>query len=153
MCRMRVRIAARVVLALSIAGMVAGSYGADEYVPPTSEAFVRGIRAYPFVAPVARRDKIRAGVTQLARCMPAPQVRKLLGDPDFGYIAYREGTDGKIPAMRIWNYILEKQAATEATPGTRVVVWLGNDGKLRAVTVHGARDIESNVSRVSRECP
>jgi len=148
----RVRIAARVFLFLW-AGMVAGVFAADPYAPPTPDAFVRGIHSYPFIAPAARREKIRTGVPQLVRCMPSTQVRNLLGDPDFGYIGYRDGTNGKVPAMKLWNYILEKAAATEEIPGTRVVAWFSNDGKLQAVTVHGARDIESNVSRVSRECP
>src|SRR6188768_2932539 len=112
----RVRIAARVLL-FSWATMVAGAFAADPYSPPTPDAFVRGIRSYPFIAPTARREKIRTGVPQLARCMPSAQVRKLLGDPDFGYIAYREGTNGKVPAMKLWNYILEKAAATEEIPG------------------------------------
>ena len=82
----RVRIAARVLL-FSWATMVAGAFAADPYSPPTPDAFVRGIRSYPFIAPTARREKIRTGVPQLARCMTSAQVRKLLARHVAGEIA------------------------------------------------------------------
>jgi len=149
---MRARVVAGLALAFSLA-IPAGARAADDYTPPSTEAFLRSIRSYPHVAAAARRETIRKGVPQLARCMPATQVRKLIGDPDFGYVAYREGTSGKVPSKQLWNYILEKKAATETEPGSRVVIWLDTGGKLQAVTIHGAPDIEHTISRRSQQCP
>ncbi|HEX6397716.1 MAG TPA: hypothetical protein VFZ95_09845, partial [Steroidobacteraceae bacterium] len=64
-------------------------HSAEGYTAPTTEAFLEGVGGYPFVAGAARREKIRAGVPKLKRCMASPEVRKLIGDPDFGYVAYK----------------------------------------------------------------
>jgi len=150
---MQARVVARVVLWLSAAGMVGGVMASDAYAPPTSDAFLNSIRSYPFAAAAARREKIRTGVPQLARCMPSAGVRRLIGDPDFGYVAYKSGSNGNVPLKRIWNYVLEKQARVETVPSTQVVVWFDGNGKLQMVTVHGAPDIEASISRRSEECP
>jgi hypothetical protein len=149
---MRARGATGLILLLAVAGMLAGVQAADTYVPPTSDAFVAGIRAYPFVAGAARREKIRVGVPQLKRCMASAEVRKLIGDPDFGYTGYKSGTSGRVPAKLIWNYVLEKKALKETEPASRVVVWFDTNSKIEAVTVHGAPDIEAMVSRRPQSC-
>ena len=79
---MQARVVARVVLLLAAAGMVTGVPASDAYAPPTSDAFLKSIRSYPFVDVAARREKIRTGVPQLTRCMPSTGVRRLIGDPD-----------------------------------------------------------------------
>jgi hypothetical protein len=150
---MQARVVARVVLLMSAAGMMSGVMASDAYAPPTSDAFLKGIRSYPFVAVAARREKIRTGVPQLTRCMPSTGVRSLIGDPDFGYVAYKSGTNGNVPSKRIWNYVLEKQARFETVPSTQVVVRFDGNGKLQTVTVHGAPDIEASISRRKEECP
>jgi hypothetical protein len=149
---MRARDATGLILLLAVAGMMVGVQAADAYVPPSSDAFVASIRAYPFVAGAARREKIRVGVPQLTRCMASTEVRKLIGDPDFGYIGYKSGSDGRVPAKLIWNYVLEKKALKETEPGSRVVVWFDTNSKIEAVTVHGAPDIEAMVSRRPQSC-
>jgi len=140
------------ILLLAAAGAVVGAHAPDDYVPPTSDAFVKAIRAYPFTANAERRAKIRLGVPQLKRCMASADVRRLLADPDFGYIAWKSGTHGKEPAQLIWHYVLEKKTATETEPSASVVVWFDTNAKLQTVAVHGARDIESNVSRTGTKC-
>ena len=149
---MRARASTRLLAFLMVSGPMAGALASSDYSPPTIDAFLHGIRTYPYVASDTRRARIKAGVPRLTQCMPAAEVRKHLGEPDFGYVAYRAGTAGKVPSKRIWNYVLEKRAATETEPGSRVVVWLENDGRLRAVTVHGAPDIESFISRNGPGC-
>lgn len=148
---MQARVAARVVL-MSIVGMAAGALAGDGYSPPTSEQFLNSVRSYPFVANPARRQKIRAGVPQLTRCAPAENVRNLIGNPDFGFVAFKAGTNGTVPAMRIWHYILEKKARAETERASQVVISFDNGGKLRAVTVDGARDIESPMISRAQEC-
>src|SRR6478735_4542773 len=101
---MQARVVARVVLLWSAAGMFAGVMASDIYAPPTSDAFLNSIRSYPYVAVAARREKIRTGVPQLTRCMPSDGVRRLIGDPDFGYVAYKSGASGNVPSKRIWTY-------------------------------------------------
>jgi len=149
---MRTRVATGLILLLASVGRLACAQAADNYTPPTTDAFLKSVRSYPFVADAARRARIRDGVPKLTRCMASPDVRKLIGDPDFGYVASKAGTGGKVPAMLIWNYILEKKAALETEPGSRVVVWFDTQAKLQAITVHGAPDIEATVSRTSRSC-
>ena len=149
---MRACLTTGLILLLATAVRLAGAAAAENYTPPTTDAFLKSIHAYPFVAGAARRDQIRTGVPRLTRCMASPDVRKLLGNPDFGFVAYKAGTEGKVPSMVIWNYILEKKAATETEPGSRVLVWFDMQAKLRAVTVHGAPDLEATVSRTSRSC-
>jgi hypothetical protein len=150
---MQARVVARVVLLLSATGMMAGVMASESYSPPTSDAFLKSIRSYPFVAVAARREKIRTGVPQLSRCMPSTEVRRLIGDPDFGYVAYKSGNNGNVPSKRIWNYVLEKQARVETVPSMQVVVWFDGNGKLQTVTVNGAPDIEASISRRNEECP
>ena len=149
---MRAHVATGLILLLATAGRIACAAAAQNYTPPTTEAFLKSVRSYPFVADTARRERIHDGVPKLGRCMTSVDVRKLIGDPDFGFVAYKAGTEGKVPAMVIWNYILEKKAATETEPGSRVVVWFDMQAKLQAVTVHGAPDLEATVSRTSRSC-
>ena len=149
---MRARVATGLILLLAVAGMMADVQGAGTYVPPSIDAFLKGIRAYPFVAGAARREKLRVGVPQVTRCMPSSEVRKLIGDPDFGYVGYKSGTNGRVPAKLIWNYVLEKKTLTETEPESRVVVWFDTDAKIEAVTVHGAPDIETMVSRRPQTC-
>ena len=149
---MRARVATGLILLLAVAGMMADVQAADIYGPPSIDAFLESIRTYPFVAGAARREKVRGGVPQLTRCMPSTEVRKLIGDPDFGYVGYKSGTNGRVPAKLIWNYVLEKKALTETEPGSRVVVWFDTNAKIEAVTVHGAPDIEAMVSRRPQNC-
>ena len=132
--------------------IVAGAFASDAWTPPTSDAFVKSIRSYPFVAAASRREKIRTGVPQLTRCMPSDGVRRLIGDPDFGYVAYKSGASGNVPSKRIWTYVLEKQARVETVPSTQVVVWFDGNGKLQTVAVHGASDIEASISRRNQPC-
>jgi hypothetical protein len=148
---MQARVAILVALWLS-AAMIANA-AADPYTPPTPDAFLRAIKSYPYAAATARRDRIRAGVPRLVRCMGWTEVRKLMGDPDFGIVAFRGGTGNTVPTRRLWTYILEKPAATEAVQGSRVVLWLGNDFKLQAITIHGAPGLETNISRRNQACP
>ena len=149
---MRARVAAGLIMLLATAGMTVVVHASDSYTPPTSDAFVKSIRSYPFRAGADRRTKIRVGVPQLKRCMASAEVRKLLADPDFGYVAWKSGAQGKVPAKLIWHYILEKKAATETEPASSVVVWFDPNGKLETVAVHGAADIEANVSRAGPKC-
>jgi hypothetical protein len=149
---MRARVATGLVLLLAVVGMTAGVQAADIYVPPSSGAFLKSVRAYPFAAGTARREKIRMGVPQLTRCMPSTEVRKLIGDPDFGYVGYKSGTNGRVPAKLIWNYILEKKALAETEPGSRVVVWFDTNEKVEGVTAYGAPDMEPLVSRRGAPC-
>ena len=62
------------------------------------------------------------------------------------------GSQGKVPSKLIWHYILEKKTATEIEPASSVVVWFDSNGKLETVAVHGAADIEANVSRAGPKC-
>ena len=149
---MRAGFATGLILLLAFAGMIAGARAADIYVPPSSDAFLKSIHAYPFAAGTARREKIRVGVPKLTRCMASTEVRKLIGDPDFGYVGYISGANGRVPAKLIWSYVLEKKALAETEPGSRVVVWFDTNEKIEAVTVHGAPDIEAMVSRVGQTC-
>ena len=149
---MRTRVATGVVLLLTAAGMMAGVQAADGYTPPTTDAFVKGIRSYPFVANAARREKLRVGVPKLTKCMPSAKVRGLIGDPDFGYVGYKSGPNGRVPAKVLWTYVLEKKAALETEAASRVVIWFDTDSKLQGVTVHGAPDVEAMVSRREQAC-
>jgi hypothetical protein len=144
---MRTRVAARGVLLLVVAAWAAGAWAAAGYTPPTPDAFLKSIRSYPFAAGAERREKIRLGVPRLARCMPSPEVRALIGDPDFGYATNKGG----LGAMN-WTYVLEKKALKEVEPSSRVVVWLDPEGRIQGVTVHGAPDIEATVSRRPGKC-
>jgi hypothetical protein len=150
---MRARITTHVVLVLTVLQLSAGVSATDNYSPPSTDAFLEGIRSYPLVASAARREKIRVGVPQLTRCMSSTEVRKLIGDPDFGYVAYKAGTNGNVPSKRIWSYVLEKQARVETVPSTQVVVWFDVNLKLQTVAVHGAPDIEAFISRRNEACP
>jgi hypothetical protein len=150
---MRSRITTHWMPVLSLLLPGAGVCAADNYSPPTTDAFLQGIKSYPFVATAPRREKIRVGVPQLSRCMPSSEVRRLIGDPDFGYVAYKSGTSGNVPSKRIWTYVLEKQARVETVPSTQVVVWFDGNGKLQTVAVHGAPDIEASISRRNDACP
>ena len=142
---MKARVAARVFL-WSVIG-AAAAFAAGSYTPPTPDGFLETIRSYPFTASPQRRDKLRTGVPQLARCMPAEEVRKLIGDPDFGYPTGKGG-----PGAVNWTYVLEKKARKEVEPSSRVVVWLDPAGKIQGVTVYGAPDIEATVSRRPQAC-
>jgi hypothetical protein len=149
---MRARLATRLTLGLSIV-VFAGAFAADAYSPPTTEAFLRGIKRYPYVAAAPRRDRIRAGVPRLTRCMPAADVRKLLGNPDFGFLAYKKSSSGTVADRVLWNYVLEKPTANETVPSSNVMIWFDNDFKLQAVTVHATPGLETNISRRTQACP
>jgi len=149
---MRARVATGLILLLAVVGMAAAVQAADIYVPPSSDAFLKSVRAYPFAAGAARREKIRVGAPRLKRCMSSSEVRKLIGDPDFGYVGYKSGANGRVPAKLVWNYILEKKALAETEPGARVVVWFDPKEKVEGVTVYGAPDIEAMVSRRGETC-
>jgi hypothetical protein len=150
---MLTRIATRLLLPLSVLGVMAGAVtwaaAAEAYTPPTTDAFLQSIKSYPLVASPGRRERLRVGVPQLTRCTPSADVRRLLGDPDYGYASYKGGAVSRI----MWTYVLEKKALKEVDPSTRVVIWFEADGKLQAITVHGAPDIESNISRRQQVCP
>ena len=148
---MQARVAARLVL-WSVAGLWAAAMAAESWTPPTSDAFLEGIRSYPYAVTAARREQIRAGVPALKRCMPSTEVRKLLGDPSFGYLAYKAGTNGQVPSKRIWTWVLAKKAPTETELSSQVVVWFDYGEKLQMVTVQGANDIEASISRRNEAC-
>jgi hypothetical protein len=146
---MLTRIVARLLLSLSVLGSVSGVAAAEDYKPPTTEEFLKGIRSYPLVASAERRERLRTGVPKLARCATSAEVRRLLGNPDYGYAAYKAGAVSRT----LWTYVLEKKALKEVEPTARVVVWFESDGKLQAITVHGAPEIESTISRRQQTCP
>jgi hypothetical protein len=149
---MRARFVTGLAPLLATAGMAAGVFAADAYSPPTAKAFLESIATYPFVAGAARREKIRAGVPMLKNCMPSTEVRRLIGDPDFGYIGFRSGANTRTRAKEIWNYVLVKKARIDTEPNSRVVVWFDANSNVEAVTVHGAPDIEPVVSRRPQVC-
>jgi hypothetical protein len=146
---MSTRIASRLLLSLSAFGLMSGVVAAEDYRPPTTDEFLKGIKGYPLVASAERRERLRTGVPKLARCAPSAEVRRLLGNPDYGYAAYKAGAVSRI----MWTYVLEKKALKEVEPTARVVVWFESDGKLQAITVQGAPEIESNISRRQQTCP
>jgi outer membrane protein assembly factor BamE (lipoprotein component of BamABCDE complex) len=147
---MKSRVTARLALLSSFALLVAGAFAADSYTAPPIDAFKKSVRKYPFVAAAPRREKIRAGVPTLKRCMTSAEVRKIIGDPDFGYDTYRSGG---VLSKRIWHYILEKKEALETEPSSSVVAWFDGGEKLQTVAVHGAADIEASISRRNDPCP
>jgi hypothetical protein len=103
---MLARIATRLVLSLSVLGVMGGVAAAAGYTAPTTDAFLKTIKSYPLVASAKRREQLRAGVPTLARCTPSAEVRRLLGDPDYGYVSYK----GDVVARIMWTYVLEKKA-------------------------------------------
>jgi hypothetical protein len=142
---MKARVAARVVLWPVVGG--AAAFAAASYTPPTPDGFLESIKSYPFAASPQRRDQLKTGVPRLTRCMPAEEVRRLIGDPDFGYPTGKGG-----PGAMNWTYVLEKKALKEVEPSSRIVVWLDPAGKIQGVTVYGAPDIEATVSRRPQPC-
>ena len=82
----------------------------------------------PRTPPGGRRSA--SCVPRLTRCMTSAEVRKLIADPDYGYVAYKSGTHGKVPAMRIWHYVLEKKTDTEG--GTQLAAWSCGSTRMRS---------------------
>ena len=56
---MRGRVATGLILLLATVGGLAGPQARENYTPPTTDAFLKSIRGYPFVANAARRERIR----------------------------------------------------------------------------------------------
>jgi len=127
---MRTTILTVLVLAAAVAGAGAGA----AYAPPTYEEF-RRTAAFPFIAGKDRVAKIRAGFPQLRRCMSTDEVRRLMGEPDHGDIAYRGSS--KVPEVITWKYVLEMRAAEDFKTSSVAAVWLHLDGRVRAASVHG----------------
>jgi hypothetical protein len=146
---MKPRVTARLVLLSSVV-FLSGAFAADSFTAPTIDAFKKSVRSYPYVADAPRREKIRSGVPALKRCMTSAEVRKIIGDPNFGYDTYR--SDGAL-SKRIWHYILEKKSVLETEPSSSVVAWFDGGEKLQTVAVHGAPDIEAAISRRNDPCP
>ncbi len=148
---MKARVATRLTLWLS-AGVIAGALAADPYTPPTPDAFLRGIKSYPYAAPAARRDRIRAGVRSSPDACPGRKSASSWATLTSASSRTAAAPATRSPPGELFTYILEKPAATEAVQGSRVVLWLGNDFKLQAITIHGAPGLETNISRRNQAC-
>ena len=148
---MRARVATGLILLLAVAGMTAGVQATDIYVPPSTRFPEERPRLSVCRRRRATRDdpRRRASADSLHALDRSPQ---LIGDPDFGYVAYKTGANGRVPAKRIWNYILVKKALAETAPRSRVVVWFDANEKVEGVTAYGAPDIEPLVSRRGEPC-
>ena len=114
---------------------------ADSYQPPTESVFRQTVRRFPYVADGSLQTRLRTGVPQLRHCMDDTQIRALLGPPDFGYVAFREGTHGTVPEVLVWHYVLSQQAATQAETDSQVVTWFNTDRRLVAVSVYGIQGL------------
>lgn len=58
----------------------------DSY--PSYQAFVSGIKSYPYIASAERRARINEGAKLLRRCMTKDEVSGLLGAPDHSEIDF-----------------------------------------------------------------
>ena len=117
----------------------------------THDEFVANIPAFPYQADATRGQKIRVGVTALQHCMTAAQVVALLGEPDFTYVAFREGTKD-VPQMNILTYVLAQQSERERETDQRVIVWMGMPDELRAVSVWGVHGLTGLEGSAGMRC-
>ena len=105
------------------AGFAALAGESPKYTPPTHEVFNR-TATYPYVAPAERAAKIVAGTPALKRCLPATEIRSLLGPPDFGHVSTLDTANGPVPYVQVWHYLLSQPDPGDRLTGARVVVWL-----------------------------
>jgi len=76
---------------------------------PSEREFFRKLETQPaYVADPARADAILSGVRQINICSRAKDVRRLMGEPDYGSVAY--DTNGNHDAV-IWSYVLDAEPA------------------------------------------
>ena len=96
---------------------------------PSEREFRRKLKTQPsYVADPARAEAILSGVRQIEICSRTSDVRRLMGEPDFGVVTY--DSNGNHNAAR-WTYVLEEKPARG---GPRHAV---------DVTVNAARDVIS----------
>jgi hypothetical protein len=93
-----------------------------------SEREFRKLHAHPFVADPARAEAILSGARQISICSRTAEVRRLMGDPDFGVVT--DDSNGNHTAAR-WTYLLDEKPAAG---GPRYAV---------DVTVNASRDVIS----------
>jgi len=130
--------------------LASAAAGADvTHIPPTYADFSR-TAAFPFVAGKDRVEKIRTGFPQLRRCMSQDDVRRLMGDPDHGEIAYRGST--KVPEVISWKYVVEMRARDDFKTSVVASVWMHLDGRVRAASVHGIPDLVSLHGVANEKC-
>ena len=96
---------------------------------PTEREFRRKLEAQPtYVADPARAEAILDGAEQLEICSRTADVRRLMGEPDFGVVT--SDSNGNHTAAQ-WTYVLEEKPARG---GPRYAV---------TVEVNAARDVIS----------
>jgi hypothetical protein len=142
--------------AASILVAIAGScFAADAatavHRTRTHDEFVAGVAKFPYAADSARAQRIRVGVPGLQHCMTAAQVVEFLGEPDFSYVAYREGTRN-VPEVTVLTYVLAQQAERERETDQRIIVWMGMPDELRAVSVWGVHGLKGLDGSAGMKC-
>ena len=139
--------------ALSV--VAASSLAADSAAPQraarTHDEFLASVPKFPYAADSARVQKIRVGVPALQHCMTAAQVAEFLGEPDFSYVTYRQGTRD-VPEMRVLTYVLAQHAERERETDQRIVIWMGMPDELRGVSVWGIRGLSGIDGSANLKC-
>jgi hypothetical protein len=101
---------------------------------PSEKEFRRGVAATPYVAATARAETILSGVRQIGICSRTSDVRRLLGEPDFGVVTY--DSNGNHNAVK-WTYLLRempgpgghRQAVDVTMNAARYVISIYNAGE------------------------
>lgn len=80
----------------------------DSY--PNSQAFLSGIKSYPYAASAERRVRIIEGAKVLHRCTTKDEVSRLLGAPDYSEISYGPKGAGARRLESSWTFYISKQS-------------------------------------------
>ena len=95
---------------------------------PTEREFHEKLAGRPYFADAARSETVLSGARQIDICSRTSDVRRLMGEPDFGVVTY--DSNGNHDAAK-WTYVLEEKPAAG---GPRHAV---------DVTVNASRDVIS----------
>src|SRR5215831_15704818 len=98
--------------------------------------FRREVASHPYVADAQRAHSIIAGAGQVKICSRTSEVRRLMGEPDFGVQTY--DSSGVHTAVR-WTYLLSEESAAGARRA--VEVGLNAGGYVFSITPQGVSGI------------
>jgi hypothetical protein len=119
----------------------------------TRDEFRADLAVHPYEPAGARTSKIIAGAQKLARCMTYADVRRLMGEPNFGNSTHRSGEASDKSAGVAWTYILSPVRKTVDPYDKMITIWLDEHGRVTSVHPLGVDAVLPLRAHNKQECP
>jgi hypothetical protein len=129
-------------VAVGLSALVMQGCGLYRQGAQSERKFLEGLRSRPYVADPARAEAIVSGARQLHICSRKSDVRRLMGEPDFGKRTYDSNGNRKAAE---WTFVLRESDKKAGTFEQAVDVDVNSAGWVIAISPLGIEGVAFSV--------